>query len=292
MKRVKLLLILCMLGMGYSSFSVAQENAFRVMTFNIRYGDADDGENRWDNRKSIVRDVIRYHEPGIIGMQEALHHQIAYVDSVLSDYEWFGVGRSNGKQEGEFSPVFYDTTRFELLKESTFWLSETPQKAGSEGWDAAFPRIVTWGYFYDRISQKSFYVLNTHFDHQGTIARLNSAKLLIQKISDLTENKSWIPVVLTGDFNSLKKSGPYQHLTHWNNPVKLTDTQAVDGVLSLGPDYSFNGFDREKREEMIIDYIFVNEGLNVHKHHIINDEKSGRYPSDHFPVITEISFKK
>ncbi len=292
MDKVKLVLILCMLGMGYSVSIVAQENAFRVMTFNIRYGDAGDGENSWDNRKAIVRDVIHYHKPGIIGMQEALHHQIEYTDSVLSDHKWFGAGRSDGKLKGEFSPVFYDTSRFELIKENTFWLSETPQKAGSKGWDAAFPRIVTWGYFYDRISQKSFYLFNTHFDHQGTIARLKSAKLLIKKISELTENKSWIPVIVTGDFNSLKKSGPYQHLTHWDNPVKLTDTQFSEGVLSLGPAYTFNGFDHERREGMIIDYIFVNEALNVYQHHIINDEKAGRYPSDHFPVITEISFKK
>lgn len=292
MAKVKLILILCMLGMSYSAVTVAQENAFRVMTFNIRYDNAGDGENRWDNRKEIVRDVILYHNPGIIGMQEALHHQVKYTDSVLSDYKWFGVGRNDGKYKGEFTPVLYDTTRFKLIKENTFWLSETPQIIGSIGWDAAFPRIVTWGYFYDRITQKSFYLFNTHFDHQGTIARLKSAKLLIQKISEFTENKSWIPVIVMGDFNSLKKSGPYQHLTHWNNPVKLSDTQLADSVLSLGPDYTFNGFTDEKQNGMIIDYIFVNQVLNVHQHHIINDKKSGRYPSDHFPVVTEISFKK
>jgi len=225
-------------------------------------------------------------------MQEALHHQIKYADSVLTEYAWFGVGRDDGKFKGEFSPVFYDSTRFELLEENTFWLSENPQKEGSKGWDAAFPRIVTWGYFYDRITQKSFYLLNTHFDHQGTIARLKSSKLLIQKISELTENKSWIPVIVTGDFNSLKKSGPYQQLTHWDNPVKLIDAQAVTEEMSLGPNYTFNGFDNRKREDMIIDYIFVNEACIVNQHHIINDEKSGRYPSDHFPVAAEISFNK
>lgn len=271
--------------------AISQEDFFRVMTFNIRYDNPGDGIDRWDNRKDMIGDVIAYHHPQIIGIQEALHHQVEELDSLLPGYDWIGVGRDDGKQKGEYSPVFYDTLRFSLKEQGTFWLSEHPDKAGMKGWDAAFPRIVTWGHFYDRVTHKSFYLMNTHFDHQGTIARQESAKLLMKKVAEFTEEKSWVPVIITGDFNSLRKSGPYQLITHWDNPVKMRDARNDSTASILGPESTFSGFGTLK-EDMIIDYIFVNEAVNVCKHHIITNQKNGRTPSDHLPVVAEISFKK
>jgi endonuclease/exonuclease/phosphatase family metal-dependent hydrolase len=285
-----LFLFLMMMTLPYAGIS--QCEAFRVMTFNIRFDDPDAGVNSWDNRKQMVGDVIAYHHPKIIGFQEALHHQVTDLDSLLPGYHWIGLARDDGRQKGEYSPVFYDTARFTLRESNTYWLGENPGNPGEKGWDAAFPRVVTWGYFYDKVSQKSFYLFNTHFAHQGTIARLESAKLMLEKAEEMTGGKSWIPVIFTGDFNSLQKSGPYQLLTHWDNPVKLRDTRNDSTASTMGPDCTYIGFGQDFKEDMIIDYIFVNEALNVHKHLIITDNKNGRYPSDHLPVVAEISFKK
>lgn len=269
----------------------AQHDAFRVMTFNIRYDNPDDGENSWDHRKEIAYNVIHYHHPAIFGLQEALHSQVVDVEKEFPGFARIGVGRDDGKNKGEFCPVFYDTTQFSLQKSGTFWLSEQPEMPGKIGWDAACPRIVTWGSFYDYASQKSFYIFNTHLDHQGTIARLKSTKLIIRKIKELTNEKSWIPVILMGDFNSLRKSGPYQQLTYWDNPVKLHDAATDSSACVMGPDYTYIGFDKKFREGLVIDYIFVNEMVEIHHHQIIDDHQKGKYPSDHLPVIGEISFR-
>ncbi len=269
----------------------AQQDAFRVMTFNIRYDNPDDGENSWNDRKEIAYNVIHYHQPAIFGLQEALYSQVKDMENEFQGFARIGVGRDDGENKGEFCPLFYDTTQFSLRKSGTFWLSETPETPGKTGWDAACPRIVTWGYFYDYASQKSFYVFNTHLDHQGTIARLKSTELIIRKIKEMTNEKSWIPVILMGDFNSLRKSGPYQQLTYWDNPVKLHDAVSDSSARIMGPDYTYIGFDKNFREGLVIDYIFVNEMVDVHHHQIIDDHQQGKYPSDHLPVIGEISFR-
>lgn len=281
-----------LLVFSFSGLSLyAQQDAFRVMSFNIRYDNPNDGENSWANRKSMVGNVIRYHAPKIIGLQEVLYAQLRDLETALPHYKWIGVGRDDGKNAGEFTPVFYDTRRFKLLKHDTFWLSETPDEEGKKGWDAALPRTATWAYFYDKVTGKSFYFFNTHLDHQGTIARLESVKLILKKIAAFTEKKSWVPVVITGDFNSLHKSGPYQWMTHWENPVKMQDAQSDSTARTMGPNYTYIGFEPKFEEGMIIDYIFINEAVDVQFHHILTDQKDGRYPSDHLPVVAEISFK-
>lgn len=269
----------------------AQQPHSRVMTFNVRFDNPKDGENSWSNRKEIVADVIHYHHPQIFGLQEALHHQVFDLDSLLPNYHWIGVGRDDGKESGEYNPIFYQHKKYKILRNGTFWLSENPNNPG-KGWDAACNRIVTWAQFLEKESGIIFYFFNTHLDHQGTIARIESTNLLIRKINTLISDNPWIPIIITGDFNCLMNSGPYQLMTYWDNPLKMKDTQIQAGSNILGPNSTYNGFENPCRDGLIIDYIFVNQKVEVHHHQIISDQKGNQYPSDHFPVVAEISLMK
>jgi len=281
--------ILLLFVFSLMSASQAQENMMRIMSFNIRFANPGDGAHAWKHRKNFVADVIEYNNAAIIGVQEALEGQVHELDSMLINHEWFGVGREDGKNKGEFNPVFYNSHRFELLKNNTFWLSETPSRPGSMGWDAACPRIVTWARFKDKTNGQHFYLFNTHFDHQGTIARLRSAEIIIDSIQAIAGN---YPAILTGDFNSLRRSGPYQHLTHWDNAAGLRDSQEVAEEGPYGPNTTYIGFEADFSKDMVIDYIFVNKKINVHRHVVVDDRRGENYPSDHLPVLTEIYFKK
>jgi endonuclease/exonuclease/phosphatase family metal-dependent hydrolase len=157
--------------------------ALRAMSFNIRYDEPRDGVNAWSNRKTKVGDVIRFHKADLVGVQEALLSQLRDLERMLPDFEWCGVGRTDGKESGEYSAILYRKARFQLLECKTFWLSETPDKPGSMGWDAAYPRIVTWARFRDHGSGRTFFHFNTHFDHRGQKARVESAALILTKIA-------------------------------------------------------------------------------------------------------------
>jgi len=149
-----------------------------VMTFNIRYNNPNDGINQWENRKDNVCGIIKKYHADIVGVQEALFDQVTYIDDQFPKFEFIGVGRDDGKKSGEFSAIFYDSSRFKKINSDNFWLSETPEIPGSLGWDAACVRIVTWGQFRDLKTGKSLFVFNTHFDHLGKKARIESAHLL------------------------------------------------------------------------------------------------------------------
>ena len=141
---------------------ISKAQNLNLMTYNIRYSTKSDGVNQWDNRKGHVAEILKYYEVDICGMQEALFSQITDLKERLPNHDYIGKGRDDGKEKGEFSPIFFDKTKFELLKSETIWLSETPEVPG-QSWDAAFPRVVTWAYFKDKKSRKKFYVFNTHF---------------------------------------------------------------------------------------------------------------------------------
>ena len=151
------------------------------MTYNIRFDNPDDGDNRWDKRKEFLADQIRSQEPDVLGIQEGLLHQVAFLAESLPDYEYVGVGRDDGKKKGEF----YNSRKLRLTDSGTFWLSETPSKV-SVGWDAALPRICTWARFLPAAGGKSLVVFNTHFDHKGAKARYESARLILRKIAEIT----------------------------------------------------------------------------------------------------------
>ncbi len=258
----------------------------RVMTFNIRYNNAGDGINTWQNRKELVADMIRFHQADVVGLQEALYGQIEDLVALLPEYDWIGVGRYDGKLEGEFSAIFYLKDRFEMLNNSTFWLSETPDVPGL-GWDAVCYRIVTWGEFQDKTSGKIFYHFNTHFDHKGETARKESAILLLNSVAVIAGDAA---VIVTGDFNAHPDSVPYQIITQGWDGKKLIDSQFISLYPHHGPTGTFTGFDFAKLAKPLelIDYIFVNEKISVILHGTLSDTYDGKLPSDHFPVLAEI----
>lgn len=256
-----------------------------IISFNIRYNTPNDGINAWPNRIEMATGLLRFHEADIFGLQEALHGQIMDVQKELPEYAWFGVGREDGEKGGEFSPIFYKKSEFILLKNGTFWLSETPEKP-SKGWDAALNRIVTWGQFQSKVTGKQFLVFNTHFDHIGKEARKNSADLIGKKIKEMTSNKN-LPVIVTGDFNLTPDTEPIQRLKKF-----VKDSREVTEEPPYGPVGTYNGFKLETDlSSNRIDYIFVYGSIDVLKYAALAEIKDQRFPSDHLPVFAKVQLK-
>jgi endonuclease/exonuclease/phosphatase family metal-dependent hydrolase len=263
-----------------------EPSLLRVMSFNIRYNNPDDKENAWTHRKSMVASMVRFHRADIVGVQEALRDQIADLEKLVPEYAWCGVGRTDGKSGGEFSAIFYRKSRFELLAQSTFWLSETPDVIGSKGWDAALPRVVTWAKFKDKSAKTIFFQFNTHFDHRGEKARTESARLLVNQLAKIAGN---LPVILSGDFNGNESSETYRILTDGNREEqKLLDARYRSKAGHHGPTSTFNGFG-PLRPDSKIDFIFVKGSVTVLQHGVLADQWDGRWPSDHLPVMVELA---
>jgi endonuclease/exonuclease/phosphatase family metal-dependent hydrolase len=271
----------------------AQGDHFRVMSYNIRLPVESDGINYWNNRRPLVTSTIQYHEPDIIGVQEAFRRQLDELVLDLPDYTWFGVCRTDGTMQpnpdGEFSAILYRKDRFDRLDGNTFWLSATPEVVGSKGWDAALPRIVTWAKFADKKTGKHFFHFNTHFDHIGEQARLESAKLILDRIQDIAGD---YPVVLTGDFNSIETSAPYHIITDTLSSYFMTDAMFVSAKPHHGPAGTFSGnFQLPGVGDYRIDFIFIRNNIFMLKHAILSDSWDGRLPSDHLPVLAEMSIR-
>ncbi len=222
---------------------LVQAQTLNVMTFNVRYSTLADSANAWIYRHDKVSSQILFHEAEIIGVQEALHSQVMDMQKELSGYKFTGVGRTDGKQEGEYSAIFYNAKILQLLESKTFWLSETPTVAGSKSWDAAITRIVTWAKFKDNKTNKTFFVFNTHFDHIGKVARRESAKLLLKRIDEIAGKNS---VIITGDFNATPGDEPVQVLVNANDPLKVTDTKSISLQPHYGPTGTLMLLDRKK----------------------------------------------
>ncbi|NOX65727.1 MAG: endonuclease/exonuclease/phosphatase family protein [Chlorobi bacterium] len=277
--------ILLLLFISFGILNIISAQTIKVITYNIRYDNPNDGENRWDNRKEFLTDQIKFYEPDFLGTQEGLAHQISFIDNTLSQYNYIGIGRNDGKSEGEFSAIFYNSEKFAPIKYSTFWLSETPD-IPSKGWDAALNRICTYGLFENKTTKEKLWIFNTHFDHRGVEARKNSAKLIIKKIKEL--NKENLPVVFMGDLNLEPESEAIKYLS-----TQMNDTKSVSSKVVFGPTGTFNGFKFDKPVTKRIDYIFVSKGnIEVEKYAVLSDSKDLRYPSDHLPVYAEIILKK
>ncbi len=252
------------------------------MSYNIRYDNPGDGKRAWNYRKEEVASLIRFYSPDLIGLQEVLHGQLLYLEEQLSDYRRIGVGRDDGKQAGEYSPIFYRKDQLELLDHGTFWLSETPDQP-SVGWDASMERIATWGQFRRTEPGDTVFFLNTHFDHRGEQARQSSARLVRQWLSDHADDH---PVVVTGDINSNPASVPYEILTEED---QLRDACTVSKYPSVGPSRSFSGFAvTDSLPGDRIDYVFVSPAIEVSNHAIISSFRNGYYPSDHLPVVAGV----
>jgi endonuclease/exonuclease/phosphatase family metal-dependent hydrolase len=265
---------------------------FKIISFNIRYNTPADSLNPWSYRKNRVASLIKYHRADICGLQEVLKDQLADLERLLPEYKWCGVGRDDGKDAGEFSPIFYNESVFTLLDCGTFWLSETPQKAGSTGWDAALPRIATWALLLQTSTGEKFYAFNTHFDHMGVKARAMSAGLLLDSVNKKSQYYPFYPVIVTGDFNSTDTSEPYRTICGLERDSRkiLFDALMLSAIPHYGPLSTWNGF-HEIEENNRIDFIFVNMKVSVLSHAILTDRWDGRFASDHLPVIAEIRLK-
>ena len=253
-----------------------------IMTFNIRFNTEADKENAWPYRKDKVAGQILFHDAHVVGVQEAFHGQMMDLQERLPKFKYAGVGRDDGKTAGEYSAIFYDSTRLKLLETETFWLSETPAVPGSKSWDAALTRIVTWAKFKDLKRKKKFFVFNTHFDHIGKKARAESAKIILQKVKEIA-GKS--PVLIIGDFNTPPSDEPYRLLTDANNADRFTDAKSVAATAHYGPTGTFNGFREKEINNDPIDYIFIKNKVKVLKHATLSQTWEGRFSSDHFPVF-------
>lgn len=263
------------------------EESVSLMTYNLRYDNPDDGVNAWDNRKEHVASLIRFYKPDFLGQQEGLIHQVEYLDNELVDYNWIGVGRDDGDRAGELSSLHYNASKFELIEGTgqTIWLSETPDEP-SQSWDAALPRIITFGKFRHRSGSREFYVFNTHFDHRGQIAREESARLIKQVIEDLAGNVSYF---VLGDFNVREDNPVYEILT--TGTPTLKDAYYHSENPHVGPLFTFEGFEvKSGAEKRRIDYIFVSDHVRVINHAIIGHFRNGYYPSDHLPVYVDVEF--
>ncbi|MEQ8421042.1 MAG: endonuclease/exonuclease/phosphatase family protein [Arenibacter algicola] len=248
-----------------------------LISFNIRYDNTSDTINNWNKRKASLASLIQHYDADIVGIQEGLHHQVDYLNNALNGYSYVGVGRDDGQQKGEYSAIFYNSDKFKVLKTNTFWLSETPEKV-SVGWDASMERICTYALFENVTSKKQFYVFNTHFDHRGMQARVNSAELIYKKIKEI--NTSNLPVILMGDLNLTPDTEPIQFLKK-----HLTDAMGISKKPFYGPIGTFNGFDQDRIMENRIDYIFVNNIEVLSYTHIDDRMANNMHISDHLPVL-------
>ena len=256
------------------------QQPLHVMSFYIRLNTASDSLNAWPHRKDFVASQILFHDAHIVGVQEALHNQMVDLAERLKGYKYVGVGRDDGKEKGEYSAIYYDTARLQVLKSETFWLSQTPTVPGSKSWDAAITRVVTWAQLRDKKTGKTFYTFNTHFDHMGKVARAESARLLKQKVKDIAGSS---PVIITGDFNAVPTDEPIQVLL--SAPDVFTNAKAVSATPHYGPTGTFTGFQQKETGNDPIDYIFIKNGVKVLKHATLSQTWGGRFSSDHFPVL-------
>ena len=257
----------------------------RVMTFNVRYGTAKDGENHWDKRKDFLVETIRAFDPDVLGTQETLDFQRDYLAKGLPTHEAFGVGRDDGAAGGEMMAVFYRRARFEKIDGGHFWLSETPERVGSKSWDSSLPRMVTWVKLRDRRAPEAPPVLfaNTHFDHVGARARLESARLLRARLATLGQG---CRVVVTGDFNAGEGSEPYKALF---GAVEGRESAVLDAFRVANPARADNegtttGFRADAKGRARIDWIGVSRDWKIGEVRIDRTARDGRTPSDHFPV--------
>jgi len=273
-----MLMLFCCMGKSYSQ-------QLNVGTYNLRYDNADDSVNGngWRQRYPVMAKIILFNDLDIFGTQEGLYHMLNNLVDSLPGYKWIGIGRDDGVQAGEHSAIFYKADKFKLLKQGNFWLSTITDKP-NKGWDAVLPRICTWGEFEEIKTGFKFYFFNLHMDHIGVIARRESAKLVLSKVTAMAGN---IPTILTGDFNVDQTSESYAVV---NNSGLLRDSYELAPV-KLAYDDSYNAFNVNKNNgNSRIDHIFVTKHFKVKRYAILTNTFHGRIPSDHYPVVAIMGY--
>lgn len=265
-------------------FAVAadtQRAALDVMSFNIRYGTANDGENAWPMRRQMLFDVIRDQNADVAGLQEALAFQLDEILTAAPGYAIIGVGRDDGARKGEYAPILYKRERFQVAEAGTFWFSDTPETVASKSWGNRITRICTWARLVDR-DGSAFWIYNVHLDHESQPSRDKSVALLRDRIAARRVPSE--PVIVTGDFNAGE-----------SNPAVIAMTAGgifVDSFRALNPSEptvgTFTGFKPGQITGDKIDYVFVPRETTVTSAAIVRTSRDGRYPSDHFPVVARI----
>ena len=288
--------------------STLQAQTLRVATYNMRNSNAGDSANGngWGQRYPVIAQLIRFHDFDIFGTQECKHNQLVDLKSSLPGYNYIGIGRDDGKEAGEFSAIFYKTNKFTLLKKGDFWLSTVTDRP-NRGWDAALPRICSWGEFKDNKTGFTFYFFNLHMDHIGVKARAESSKLVLAKVKELAGDR---PTILTGDFNVDQTNESY---TLINTSGVLKDAYELSPI-KYALNGTFNNFKSDSKTDSRIDHIFLSKQFTVDRYGILTDSyraanadttaavsanfprevKLSKYttrePSDHFPVMAEVEY--
>lgn len=259
---------------------------FTLMTINLRYGTANDGDHAWEYRRPIMMQMLQEYHPDIFGVQEGLRFQLDEIIEALPGYACFGEGR-DGLDGSEHNAIFYNAHKLYCIEGNTMWLSETPNIVGSKSWESSLPRIATWGRFQVKSTGVPFYFYNAHFDHRSEQARSNSAKLVWSHVRDKDDIS-----FMTGDFNCTKESFAWQYLTGKTN----SDTGETGGFADLwhkaeeriNPVATFHGFKGPHESNHRIDWILMKPELSVMKAETVIYQKNGLYASDHFGVYAEI----
>jgi endonuclease/exonuclease/phosphatase family metal-dependent hydrolase len=273
------------ISMLFFTISAAENDTLRVMSFNVRYSAANDGEDAWPNRKEFLIERIKDFNPSLLGTQEVLHDQHEYLEANLHDYKAIGVGRDDGKTKGEYSAIYVKKSEFEILDSGTFWLSESPEIPGSKSWKTACTRIVTWAKLKNK-SGKEFMYINTHWDHISEQARQESAKLMRKWLGEHGN----LPVIVTGDFNCTEDGPAYKvMLAKDDEKLPLTDSYREVHTERSKDEASFHAF-KGKTEGARIDWILHSKELKAEDAQIDHRKKNERYPSDHFPVTAVLKW--
>lgn len=270
--------------------SVSIGQTLKVMTYNLRLDTPDDGVNQWPKRSNKVVALITKYNPDIIGVQEALHHQLQDLLKMLPDYSYCGVGRDDGKEKGEYSAILFRNSRFGLLDTKTYWLSEAMDLPGSKSWDAAITRIFTIARFFDRDTKKEFVMANTHFDHIGKVARENSALLIKTFLASMEEgananntgDRIEVPTIVSGDFNSEPTEEAYRTMVNEQDKFLLFDSKPAGSTAG-----TFCGFKVGGITCKTIDFIFHSKEWVARNYQVVTDNDGTYYPSDHLPVVVD-----
>ena len=264
--------------------SLQSQTSLNLMSYNIRYDITTSNASPWTERHTAIASQIKRFDVDIVGMQEVLVHQRQQLLTDLPAFASVGVGRDDGIDGGEFSPIFYKADRFQLLVSSTFWLSPTPE-IPSKGWDAALNRICTYAQFVDLQSKDTFWVFNTHFDHVGETARMKSAELILQKMKEVTKGANQA-VIFCGDLNL---NDDHPNITFVQSQLK--DALLVSKQVKTKMNRTFNNFDLTTPASKRIDYIFTNSNVTVQSFETIVEPFGVSYPSDHFPILAKLKIK-
>ena len=263
----------------------SQATDLNIMTYNVRYDNPDDNLNNWQYRKDVAAEMIRTYQIDLIGTQEVLVNQLNDLLERLPEFNAIGVGRQDGVEKGEYSAIFYNKERFEEIESGWFWLSETPEVAGSKGWDGACERIATWAILKEKNSGKKLFFINTHLDHIGKVARQEGVTLLLNQTKKLAKG---LPIIITGDFNAEPESDVIKHVLESG---EFRDSRLVSPKVSgiTGTYHAFGNIPVEKRS--YIDYIFMTKDFNVRSYEVLPDKLNDIFISDHAMVLSRVTLE-